>query len=247
MSMPVIVALRRFSHGQHFRAIALRGADGLLDPFIGVDHAWMGAPTFGLHPHAGLSAVSYLFLDSATGVDNRDSIGTHNLIRPGGLHWTAAGRGIEHEEVPVENGQTVHSLQIFVDLGPDHRERAPSALSLEPEDVPQVLLPGARVRVPAGQFGDARSPLNPPTAVTLLDIALEPGAELVLPVTAGDCAFVMPIAGTIRVDGQHFAPDDLRLPVFPARDTPHHITLQAPHGSAQAMLFAGRPLHANAT
>src|SRR6266508_3788 len=89
----------------------------LIDPFIGVDHAWMSAPTFPPHPHAGFSAVSYLFLDSETGIANQDSIGNHNLIRPGGLHWTTAGRDVVHEEVSAEAGKTVHSLQLFVNLG----------------------------------------------------------------------------------------------------------------------------------
>lgn len=51
----------------------------------------MSGPTFPTHCHAGIAAVSYLLLDSKKGMDNRDSIGTENLIRPGGLHWTTAG------------------------------------------------------------------------------------------------------------------------------------------------------------
>lgn len=72
----------------------------------------MSGPTF--PPHQGFSAVSYLFLDSETGINNRDSIGTQNLIKSGGLHWTTAGKGIVHEEVPAETGKTVHSLLIFI-------------------------------------------------------------------------------------------------------------------------------------
>jgi redox-sensitive bicupin YhaK (pirin superfamily) len=30
----------------------------LLDPFIGIDPAWMGAPAFPPHPHAGFPAVT---------------------------------------------------------------------------------------------------------------------------------------------------------------------------------------------
>lgn len=245
--MSVIAPLQRANHGSHFRAYGLRGIAALIDPFLGVDHAWMSAPTFPAHPHAGFSAVSYLFLDSETGMSNRDSIGTQNLIRPGGLHWTTAGSGIVHEEVPAETGKTVHSLQTFVNLAREQQNIAPFALILEPQDVPVVQLPGVKVRVPVGSFGDARSPLNPPTAVTMLDISLEESAELAVPVAAGHCAFVMPIFGTAMVDGQNFEHNDLKLPVFPAQGTPHVITLQAPHGSAKVMLFSGPPLHSTAT
>ncbi|WP_436304007.1 MULTISPECIES: pirin-like C-terminal cupin domain-containing protein [unclassified Variovorax] len=56
----------------------------MIDPFLGIDHAWMSAPTFPPHPHAGFSAVTYLFLDSETGIANPDSPGNSTLIQPGG-------------------------------------------------------------------------------------------------------------------------------------------------------------------
>lgn len=212
--MTIIVSLQPANHGNHFRAFALRGEAELIAPFIGVDHAWMSAPTFPPHSHAGFSAVSYVFLDSEIGIENRDSMGTRNLIRPGGLHWTTAGKGIVHEEVPAETGKTVHSLQIFVDLPSERKNVEPFPLFLEPQDVPVVQLPGVKVRVPVGTFADKRSPLKPPTNVTMLDISLEEGTELVVPIEAGHAAFVMPIFGTASVDGQDFDHNDLRLPVF---------------------------------
>jgi len=239
--MSVIATLQRANRGSHFRAYGLRGAATLIDPFLGVDHAWMSAPTFPPHPHARLSAVSYLFLDSETGISNSDSIGTRNLIRPGGLHWTTAGRGIVHEEVPAETGKTVHSLQIFVNLPPAQRDVAPFALGLEPQDVPVVSLPGAKLRVPVGHYGDAHSPLRPPTDVDILDLSLDDGAEVVVPLAAGQAAFVMPIFGTVAVDGQHFDREDLKLPVFLAQPRARAITLHAPRGAAKAVYFAGAP------
>lgn len=238
-----IAPIQRANHGGHFRAYGLRGVAGLIAPFINVDHAWMSAPTFPPHPHAGFSAVSYVFPDSDAGIENRDNIGTHNLIRPGGVHWTTAGRGIVHEEIPAEAGKTVHSLQIFVGLEPGKQSIAPFALSLEPQDVPVVQLPGVNVRVPVGSFHGVRSPLVPPTDVTMLDVSLDESAELTVPVAAGECAFVMPIFGTMAIDGRHFDPNDLRLPVFTAQRASHFITIQAPSGMASVMVFAGRPLH----
>ena len=63
-----IAQLHRMSLGSGFRAYSLRGGERAepIDPFLGVDHAWMSASTFPPHPHAGFSAVSYLFLDSET-------------------------------------------------------------------------------------------------------------------------------------------------------------------------------------
>lgn len=241
--MSVIAPLQRVNHGNHFRAYGLRSVAALLDPFLGIDHVWMSGPTFPPHSHAGMSAVSYVFTDSEAGIDNQDSIGTHNLILPGGLHWTTAGSGIVHEEVPAESGKTVHSLQIFVNLAREKRGIAPFASSVEPQDVPVVHMPGIKVRIPVGSFAGSRSPLSPPTEVTMLDITMAAGSELVVPVAAGHCAFVMPIFGPALVNGEDFDLYGLKLPVFPAQDAPHEVRLQAPRGSAQLMFFSGSPLH----
>ncbi|AMK79128.1 MULTISPECIES: pirin family protein [Methylomonas] len=240
--MTSIVHLQRANHGSHFRAYGLRGVGDLINPFIGVDHAWMSAPTFPPHSHAGFSAVSYLFLDSETGIRNRDSLGSNNLIRPGGLHWAMAGSGIVHEEFPDEAGKTVHSLQIFVNLSRDLQGNAPFALTLEPQNVPVILSAGVKVRVPLGSYGGVSSPLSPPTNVDLLDISLEDGAELIIPVAAGNCVFVMPIFGTVDVDGLRFDHDGLKIPVFKAQKTMHTSTLRAPTGAAKVMFFGGVPL-----
>jgi redox-sensitive bicupin YhaK (pirin superfamily) len=240
--MSTIIPLQRANHGTGFRAYGLRGVGALIDPFLGVDHAWMSEPTFPPHSHVGFSAVSYVFLDSETGIANRDSIGTQNLIHPGGLHWTTAGRGIVHEEVPAEPGKTVHSLQIFVGLSAEQRDIEPAALILDSQDIPTVRPPGARIRVPAGSFQRARSPLAPPTNVNILDISLDADAELSVPVAPGLCAFVMPIFGSVAVNGERFDLEDLKLPIFQAQKTLHELKLQAPRGAVKAMVFSGAPL-----
>ncbi len=242
--MSDIAQLHRMNIGSGFRAYSLRGGEmaAPIDPFLGVEHAWMSAATFPTHPHAGFSAVSYLFLDSESGVNNRDSLGTRNLIQPGGLHWTAAGRGVVHSEVPAESGKTVHMLQIFVNLAVERQGAEAFALSLEPQDVPVVHLPGIKVRVPLGAFGEARSPLRPPTEVCLLDISLDEGASLSVPIPDGHSVFIMPIFGTLVIDGQSFAANEPRLPVFPAQATLREIALQAKDGNAKVVVFSGTPL-----
>jgi redox-sensitive bicupin YhaK (pirin superfamily) len=210
---------------------------------MGIDHAWMSAPTFPPHPHAGFSAVTYLFLDSETGIANRDSLGNSTLIQPGGLHWTAAGRGVIHEENPAVLGSTTHLLQIFVNLPRERQNEAPFALSLAPQNVPVANRPGARIRVPLGSFDGVHSPLAPPTDVTLLDITLEAGAELALPVAAGQRAFIMPIFGSAELNGEAFGLDDLGAPVLPTATEATSHKLVARAGGAQVAVFIGRPLH----
>ncbi len=232
------------AHGAHFRAVTLRdhGRSGAMDPVLGVDHAYMSGPTFPPHSHVGFSAVSYVFAAAETGLYNRDSIGTRNLIRPGGLHWTAAGQGIVHEEVPSEPGKTAHLFQIFIDLPPAKRSAPPFAISLEPDNVPTVRRPGAAIRVPLGSFDHVRSPLKPPTDLTLLDISLEAGAELQLTLTEGHNAFVVPVEGSILVNGIAFDANGSDIPAFPASGSERSLKFEAREASAQVALFHGPPI-----
>lgn len=240
--MTSFARLRRMNHGSQFRAFGLHEAE-LTDPFLGIDHAWMSGPTFPPHPHAGFSAVSYLFLDSETWINNRDSLGGRQEIRPGGLHWTAAGRGVVHEENPAEVGKTVHMLQIFVNLPQGKQGDAPFALALAPQDVPVVNLPGAKVRIPLGEYAGQQSPLHPPTDVRLLDISLDDGAELNVPVPAGHAAFVLPIFGSVVADGELLDSDGAPVPVAPASPDVRVMQLRATHGPAKVALFSGEPLN----
>jgi redox-sensitive bicupin YhaK (pirin superfamily) len=242
--MSEISHLKSMNIGNGFRAYSLRGGEMAepIDPFLGVDHAWMSEPTFPAHPHAGFSAVSYVFMDSETGIHNQDSLGNRNLIQPGGLHWMAAGRGVVHEEVPAVTGKTVHMLQIFVNLSIDRQGAEPFALSISPQDVPTVYVPGAEIRVPLGSFGDICSPLRPPTDVSLIDISLDDGSELSVPILTGHSAFIMPIFGEIEIDGQSFDANELKLPVFTKQSMPREVMLKANQGATKVVVFSGMPL-----
>ena len=62
--------------------------DGTLSPLVLVDHFVMTGPTFELHPHAGMSAVTVLFEDTLGWMSSHDSV--HNDHR-GRSHRRAGG------------------------------------------------------------------------------------------------------------------------------------------------------------
>jgi len=236
--------LHRSNNGINFRAYTLRGESvAQLDPFLAVDHAWMSGPTFPPHPHAGFSAVSYLFLDSETSIANRDSLGNKNIIQPGGLHWTAAGRGVVHEEIPAEQEKTVHMLQIFVNLPKEKQKEHPFALSLPSQDIPVIQETGARVRVVLGQLGEIKAPIDTPTEVNVYDISLDDKKELRISIPAGHNAFVLPIFGSSEIDGKHYASDIPNIPVYAHSDQAQEVQLLATNGDCKVVIFTGKPLH----
>lgn len=232
--------------GNYFRGRSLRGvgtANDPIDPFLGVDHAWMSAPTFPAHPHAGFSAVSYVFPDSETGINNTDSLGGHNIIQPGGLHWTAAGSGVVHEEFPAVVGKTVHSLQIFINLPLELQSKAPFTLTLAPEDVPVIQKRGVRIRLPLGAYETVCSPLTPPNDIALLDVFLESKAAFNFFIPSGQVAFVLVVSGTVKVNSQRFSSESSLVPVFIAQGGLQSISLVAGDDKAHVVVFLGAPLY----
>lgn len=214
-----------------------------LDPFLNVDLFAMTGPVFAPHPHAGFSAVTYLFDDSTTRFHNRDSLGDRSLIEPGGVHWTVAGSGIVHDEVVEHVGRLGHGAQIFARLPASAELDGPYGMHFSPTELPTVELDaGARLRIVAGNaFGEA-SPVREEANSHVYDLTVPPGATVQLPIDAAFRGFVMTITGTARVDTgtTHGQLGETGLAVFEPGDG--SVQLQAGPLGAQLLVGAGRPL-----
>jgi redox-sensitive bicupin YhaK (pirin superfamily) len=208
-----------------------------LDPVVLVDHFRMNQPTFAPHPHAGFSAVTYLFEDSEDGFVNRDSLGYQGPIEPGALHWTQAGSGVLHEEIPRVAGRVSHGLQIFVNSSAANKRSAPAVFQVAAEQIPVVAPPGGgRVRVVLGAFGGAVSRIDAHTPLMLLDVELPPGAALDVPVGAGERAFAVVVSGGLTGAPQA-APHALRF-----TDTGDALHLEAGAQGVHLAVLAGTPI-----
>lgn len=143
-------------------------------PIIAVDDFRVTGRPFGPHPHAGFSAVTYVFPDSPGSLRNRDSLDGHVVVDPGGICWFQAGRGAQHEEIPARAGATLHGLQVFVNLRRRNKQVSPRTLSLVPAQVPVWTGAGGDVvRVVVGTYEGLSSPLAPVEPFTLLDVAVQ--------------------------------------------------------------------------
>ncbi|NJS35583.1 MAG: pirin family protein [Brachymonas sp.] len=239
-------------HGfdQHSGAYMLRANPALIDPFIGIDSYTMPQPFFGPHPHAGMSAVSLMLPEADGGFLNRDSLGDHSLIRPGDLHWTQAGRGMMHEEVPAEPGKAARGMQIFVNLSRAHKQAEPAALRVNHEDMPVVNFEGGHLRVVAGEFQGQSSCISSDprwlTRVNMLDVTLEPGASVDIPVKAGDNAFFVIRSGTFLNHFEALAGKDIAQSaiIFEANDALMQVArLQAGGEKLRGVFFSGTPIN----
>jgi redox-sensitive bicupin YhaK (pirin superfamily) len=233
-------ARRPGSHEFSAAHVSARSVGSDLDPIIGIDHFEMRAPTFAPHPHAGFSAVTYLFEDSEGEFINRDSLGDRIVAQPGSIIWTVTGSGVMHEEFPRQRGERAHGLQMFVNLAAAEKMQAPRLLFVDGPEVPVFEQSGARVRVLVGSSGEVRAKLDPPGDITLLDVKLDPSAAFEQPFDTDASVLAYVIEGSVLVSDEGRRLGALEAASF-AFDG-EGVLLRAGSEGARVVLFAGRPL-----
>ncbi len=236
---------RRIEIGSSFTALSFDHTrfDDLMDPLVMVDHFTMSEPTFGAHPHAGISAVSVLLEDSTGVFNNRDTLGNDIDLEPGDLYWLKAGRGVVHDEHPRPGSRT-HGLQIFVNLPAAAKHDAPESLHVRAADMPELCGDGYRVRVVLGDTPEVSGQVSPALPLTILDVHLDAGGRFTHTMPSGVHAWVHPIRGA----GQVVA-GDVTVPLGPGEAIAVHSNADAAalelrsETGAELVVLQGRPLN----
>ena len=188
------------------------------------------------HPHIGLATVTYL---SEGELLHRDSVGSVQTIRPGDVNWMTAGKGIAHSErTPADlrsaSGRLT-GMQLWVALPRAIEEADPGFAHHDCETLPTVDGEGLRVRVVAGTFLGARSPVALSWETVLADVVMEAGA--VLPVSAHHDERALYLAeGEVEMDGQRLVAGPLYV-LKPG--VPVSVTAVTP---ATLALLGGEPM-----
>jgi redox-sensitive bicupin YhaK (pirin superfamily) len=186
--------------GSGFKAESFRAVDigEAMDPLVMVDHYVMTEPTFGAHPHAGMSAVSLLFEDSEGLFHNRDSLGNDFDLQPGDLYWLSAGSGVVHDESPRANAR-IHGLQVFVNVPQARRFESPASLLVRSKDMPVITNADSGVKVEMGESNGVRGAASPSIPMTILDGTIQPGGCFIHETVANRGIWVQAIKGSLDI------------------------------------------------
>lgn len=146
-------------------------------PFVFIDH--MGPAKLkdyqnldvDVHPHIGLSTLTYLFEGA---IMHRDSIGSEIEIQPGAVNWMTAGKGVTHSERTPEYLRTteksLHGLQIWVALPKHLEEMEPSFYHIEAKDIPSWKENECDIKLIAGEAFNKKSPVPVHSKLYFLEI-----------------------------------------------------------------------------
>lgn len=231
------------------RSLGQRAVDALrLDPFLMLDEFYSDNPDdylagFPPHPHRGFETVTYM-LDGR--MQHTDHLGNTGDLGPGGVQWMTAGRGVIHSEMPQQREGRMRGFQLWINLPAAEKMKPADYRDIPAESIPKLELAGAVLRMIAGRIAlegrEASGAVNaePGTMATdpiYLDIHLEPGAELVLPLPETHNAFVYPYEGELEVNGQALAKQAVGI-----LGEGEAVTLRAAEAGTRLLLLAGRPI-----
>lgn len=161
------------------------------DPFLLMMEDWFQQGTFDFHPHRGMETITYVIEGKLKHEDNH---GGYGVLEPGDVQYMTAGKGIIHSEDPLP-GETVHSLQLWVNLPSSHKMTEPRYQDLKADTVPVRTEPGVRVKVFSGSSGEQKASTLNHVPVTYLELTLEQGASINQELPANQNGFLYILEG----------------------------------------------------
>lgn len=134
------------------------------------------------HPHINLATVTYLFEGEML---HRDSLGSHQVIRPGDLNLMVAGSGIVHSERERaeihEKKHPLHALQLWHALPQADEECDPAFYHYGADELPQTNVNGVSLRVMMGSAYGLQSPVKSFCDTLYVEMRLKEGQSIALP------------------------------------------------------------------
>ncbi|TBR35905.1 MULTISPECIES: pirin family protein [Dyella] len=224
------------------RIIGQPGLD-MVDPFLLLDEfrsdqAGDYIAGFPEHPHRGFETVTYML---AGHMQHGDNHGNRGDLTPGSVQWMTAGRGILHSEMPQQENGLMWGFQLWVNLPAKDKMTEPRYQDIGPERIPTAQpTDGVSVKVIAGDVFGVSGPVSGiVTAPVYLDISVEAGAQVEVPLPEGHSAFAYVFEGTdAQVAGEALKRSDLA--VLSKGDS---VRIAGRDGAARVLLVAGKPLN----
>jgi hypothetical protein len=217
-----------------------------VSPFLLLDYAGPAEfpPTerklgVGEHPHRGFETVTIVYDGE---VEHRDSSGGGGKIGPGEVQWMTAASGLVHEEFHgreyARTGGRFEMVQLWVNLPAKDKMSRPGYQALGRAAIPEVDVPGGRVRVIAGEYEGRKGPARTFTPMNVWDLRLGAGSRLEVRVNEGDTTALFVLGGRIRLAGGEEA-GEAELAVLETAG--QDVAFEALE-DAKALFLNGRPL-----
>jgi redox-sensitive bicupin YhaK (pirin superfamily) len=210
-----------------------------LDPFLllaefggeGPDDYAGGFPR---HPHRGFETLTYVLEGR---LKHGDSRGNGGPLDAGAVQRMKAARGILHSEMPDQAEGPLRALQLWINLPARDKMDEPGYQDVQSDGLPGFERGGVSGRVLVGTAFGVASPIpGGATDLLFLDLVLEAGAAIGIPLPSAHAAVAYVVDGAIQLGGQ----------VVPALDlailSPGDRITVAADGPSRLVILAAEPI-----
>lgn len=169
----------------------------VFDPFLMLDAFDSKDPDdytkgFPWHPHRGIETVTYLIKGK---IEHEDSLGNKGSILNGDCQWMNAGGGILHQEMPKAADRML-GIQLWLNLPAKNKMVEPQYHDITNDMIPVVKEDGSQVRIISGHYGGkAGATQGDYVKMTFLDVAIQEGRQLTIPVPKEEKLFIYIVEG----------------------------------------------------
>lgn len=156
-------------------------------------------------PRAGVQVIDWVLGGE---LRHRHDLDEETQLTAGALAALTAGRGARQTTLATaEEGAAPAAVRLWLALPRRARDADPAFVWHA--QAPTLEGRGIRARVLAGELAGVRSPLPVHTPLTVADLTLGSGGRAVLPLEGDFEHAVLPLAGTVRVDGTAVEPGEM--------------------------------------
>lgn len=212
------------------------------DPFLILAEDWFQKGAFDNHPHRGMETVTYVIDGKLEHYDNSSE--QKGELHSGDAQWMTAGRGVIHNEEPAE-GETVHLLQLWVNLPAADKMAEPRYQNLRGADMPIRTEDNAVIRVYSGSSGGVQSNTKNYVPITMVEFTIEPGVTVKQDLPSSYNGFLYVIKGDGQFGSEHTKARQRQV-LFLSREEEGSESSEVEITAIsrlRVLLYAGQPLH----
>lgn len=149
---------------------------------------------FPIRSHDGVIAMT-LVLEG--GVEQTDGSGRQWRLKQGDADFSTGRGGVLRAETSGEEG--VRFLHLWINMPPSLKPNMAQRQIVRHADTHAASFGDASALLYAGSLGSASAPQRSPWPITIVDIALEAGAQASLPIASTERSFAYILAGAVEL------------------------------------------------